>query len=77
MPSPSADSGSMRLDCGDTPHSSIIRPALPRKNLHSCEALPDVDLIQEKIDLGFIPVRMTPQGEARLDTSEILDQLEE
>ena len=57
--------------------SGITRPALPQKNLHYRESLPDINLIQEKTGLGFIPVLLTPEGEAWQDTSEILDQLEE
>jgi hypothetical protein len=39
-----------------------VRPALPQKSLYYREALPDLDEIQKKTGLGFIPVLVMPEG---------------
>lgn len=56
--------------------SGKARPALPQKSLWYREVTPDYAEIRAKTGLAFIPVLMTPEGEAWQDTSEILDRLE-
>ncbi|HXX46768.1 MAG TPA: glutathione S-transferase family protein, partial [Myxococcota bacterium] len=56
--------------------SGKVRPAFPQKNLWVREVLPDMREIMARTGLAFIPVLMTPDGEAWQDTSEILDKLE-
>ena len=56
--------------------SGKVRPALPHKGLWWREVLPDMREIIARTGLAFIPVLMTPDGEAWQDTSEILDGLE-
>jgi glutathione S-transferase len=56
--------------------SGKARPALPQKSLWYREVVPDYAEIRAKTGLAFIPVLMTPEGEAWQDTSEILDRLE-
>src|SRR5262245_40492995 len=56
--------------------SGKVRPAFPQKNLWVREVLPDMREITARTGLAFIPVLMTPDGEAWQDTSEILDRLE-
>ena len=57
--------------------SGKARPALPQKGLWYREVLPNMREIIGKTGLAFIPVLMTPEGEAWQDTSTILDRLEE
>ncbi len=57
--------------------SGKVRPALPQKNLWYREVVPNMKEIVGKTGVAFIPVLMTPEGEAWQDTSEILDRLEE
>jgi glutathione S-transferase len=57
--------------------SGKARPALPQKSLWYREVFPDYEEIRKKTGLTFIPVLVTPEGEAWQDTSEILDRLEE
>jgi glutathione S-transferase len=57
--------------------SGKVRPALPQKNLWYREVVPNMKEILGKTGVAFIPVLMTPEGEAWQDTSEILDRLEE
>ncbi len=56
--------------------SGKVRPALPQKNLWYREVIPNMKEIVGKTGVAFIPVLMTPSGEAWQDTSEILDRLE-
>ncbi len=56
--------------------SGKVRPALPQKSLWYREVLPNMKEIVEKTGVAFIPVLMTPDGEAWQDTSTILDRLE-
>ncbi len=56
--------------------SGKVRPALPQKNLWYREVVPNMKEIVGKTGVAFIPVLMTPEGEAWQDTSEILDRLE-
>lgn len=56
--------------------SGKVRPALPQKNLWYREVLPNMKEIVGKTGVAFIPVLMTPDGEAWQDTSTILDRLE-
>jgi glutathione S-transferase len=56
--------------------SGKARPALPQKGLWYREVLPNMPEIVAKTGVAFIPVLMTPDGEAWQDTSEILDRLE-
>jgi glutathione S-transferase len=56
--------------------SGKVRPALPQKGLWYREVIPDYREIRAKTGTMFIPVLMTPDGEAWQDTSEILDRLE-
>jgi glutathione S-transferase len=56
--------------------SGKARPALPQKNLWYREVTPNMKEIVAKTGVAFIPVLMTPDGEAWQDTSEILDRLE-
>ena len=56
--------------------SGKVRPALPQKNLWYREVLPNMKEIVAKTGVAFIPVLMTPDGEAWQDTSTILDRLE-
>jgi len=56
--------------------SGKVRPAFPHKSLWVREVLPDMREIIARTGLAFIPVLMTPDGEAWQDTSEILDKLE-
>jgi len=57
--------------------SGKARPALPQKSLWYREVLPNMREIVDKTGVAFIPVLMTPEGEAWQDTSTILDRLEE
>jgi len=61
--------------------SAKVRPALRYKGLHYAELLSTPenmrDVILAKTGLTFIPVLITPEGEAIQDTSVILDYLEE
>jgi glutathione S-transferase len=56
--------------------SGKVRPALPHKSLWYREVVPNMKEIVAKTGVAFIPVLMTPEGEAWQDTSEILDRLE-
>jgi len=56
--------------------SGKVRPALPQKNLWYREVVPNIKEIVGKTGVAFIPVLMTPDGEAWQDTSTILDRLE-
>lgn len=56
--------------------SGKVRPALPQKSLWYREVIPDMKEIVGKTGVAFIPVLVTPEGEAWQDTSEILDRLE-
>jgi glutathione S-transferase len=56
--------------------SGKVRPALPQKSLWYREVVPNMKEIVGKTGVAFIPVLMTPDGEAWQDTSEILDRLE-
>jgi glutathione S-transferase len=56
--------------------SGKVRPALPQKNLWYREVVPNMKEIIRKTGVAFIPVLMTPEGEAWQDTSTILDRLE-
>lgn len=56
--------------------SGKVRPALPQKNLWYREVVPNMKEIIRKTGVAFIPVLMTPDGEAWQDTSTILDRLE-
>ncbi len=56
--------------------SGKVRPALPQKNLWYREVVPNLKEIVGKTGVAFIPVLMTPDGEAWQDTSAILDRLE-
>ncbi len=56
--------------------SGKVRPALPQKSLWYREVVPNMKEIVGKTGVAFIPVLMTPDGEAWQDTSTILDRLE-
>lgn len=56
--------------------SGKVRPALPQKSLWYREVIPDMKEIVARTGVAFIPVLMTPDGEAWQDTSTILDRLE-
>ena len=56
--------------------SGKVRPALPQKSLWYREVLPNMKEIVARTGVAFIPVLMTPDGEAWQDTSTILDRLE-
>jgi glutathione S-transferase len=56
--------------------SGKARPALSHKGLWYREVLPDYREIRAKTGTSFIPVLITPEGDAWQDTSEILDRLE-
>jgi len=56
--------------------SGKVRPALPHKNLWYREVTPNLKEIVAKTGVAFIPVLMTPDGDAWQDTSTILDRLE-
>ncbi len=56
--------------------SGKVRPALPQKSLWYREVVPNMKEIVARTGVAFIPVLMTPDGEAWQDTSEILDRLE-
>ena len=56
--------------------SGKVRPALPQKSLWYREVVPNLREIVARTGVAFIPVLMTPDGEAWQDTSTILDRLE-
>ena len=56
--------------------SGKVRPALPQKSLWYREVIPNLKEIVGKTGVAFIPVLVTPGGEAWQDTSTILDRLE-
>jgi len=56
--------------------SGKARPALPQKNLWYREVTPNMKEIVARTGVAFIPVLVTPDGDAWQDTSEILDRLE-
>lgn len=56
--------------------SGKVRPALPQKNVWYREVVPNLKEIIAKTGVAFIPVLMTPDGDAWQDTSAILDRLE-
>jgi glutathione S-transferase len=56
--------------------SAKVRPALRHKQLWYEELRADVREVQRHTGLGFIPILVTPEGEAWQDSSEILDRLE-
>jgi len=56
--------------------SGKVRPALQQKSLWYREVTPNLKEIVERTGVAFIPVLMTPEGEAWQDTSTILDRLE-
>lgn len=56
--------------------SGKVRPAFPQKNLWVREVVPNIKEILARTGVAFIPVLMSPEGEAWQDTSEILDRLE-
>ena len=49
--------------------SGKVRPALPQKSLWYREVVPNLKEIVAKTDVAFIPVLMTPEGEAWPATS--------
>ncbi len=67
--------------CENSYFSAKVRPALRIKGLHVRELLPTPqayrDVIVPRTGVAFIPVVITPDGEAWQDTSEILDRLEQ
>jgi len=56
--------------------SGKARPALPQKSLWYREVIPNMKEIVAKTGVAFIPVLVTPDGDAWQDTSVILDRLE-
>jgi glutathione S-transferase len=56
--------------------SGKARPALQQKNLWYREVAPNLKEIVAKTGVAFIPMLITPEGEAWQDTSTILDRLE-
>lgn len=56
--------------------SGKARPALPQKSLWYREVIPNMKEIVARTGVAFIPVLVTPDGDAWQDTSEILDRLE-
>ena len=56
--------------------SGKLRPALPQKNLWYREVVPNLKEIVARTGVAFIPILVTPDGEAWQDTSTILDRLE-
>lgn len=56
--------------------SGKVRPALPQKSLWYREVVPNLKEIVARTGVAFIPVLITPDGEAWQDTSTILDRLE-
>ncbi len=56
--------------------SGKVRPALPHKSLWYREVIPNMKEIVARTGVAFIPVLMTPDGDAWQDTSDILDRLE-
>ena len=56
--------------------SGKVRPALPQKNLWYREVTPNMKAIVAKTGVAFIPILVTPEGDAWQDTSTILDNLE-
>jgi glutathione S-transferase len=56
--------------------SGKVRPALPHKSLWYREVMPNMKEIVARTGLAFVPVLVTPDGDAWQDTSEILDRLE-
>jgi glutathione S-transferase len=56
--------------------SGKVRPALPQKNLWYREVIPNMREIVARTGVAFIPVLLTPDGDAWQDTSTILDRLE-
>jgi len=56
--------------------SGKVRPALPQKSLWFREVVPNLKQIVARTGVAFIPVLITPDGEAWQDTSTILDRLE-
>lgn len=56
--------------------SAKVRPALRYKRLWYDEVRADYRLIRERTGLTFIPVLITPEGEAWQDSTEIYDRLE-
>jgi glutathione S-transferase len=56
--------------------SGKVRPALPQKSLWYRELIPDMKDIVARTGVAFIPVLVTPDGDAWQDTSTILDRLE-
>ena len=56
--------------------SGKVRPALPQKSLWYREVMPNFPEIIARTGVAFIPVLMTPDGDAWQDTSTILDRLE-
>lgn len=57
--------------------SGKARPALPQKSLWYREVIPNHRELRARTGLAYIPVLVTPEGDAWQDTSEILDNLEE
>jgi glutathione S-transferase len=56
--------------------SAKVRPALRYKRLWYDEVHADYPLIRERTGLTFIPMLLTPDGEAWQDSTEIYDRLE-
>jgi glutathione S-transferase len=56
--------------------SGKVRPALPQKSLWYREVVPNLKEIVARTGVAFIPILVTPDGEAWQDTSTILDRLE-
>ena len=56
--------------------SGKVRPALPQKSLWVREVVPNLREIAARTGVAFIPILVTPDGEAWQDTSTILDRLE-
>jgi glutathione S-transferase len=56
--------------------SAKVRPALRYKRLWYDEVHADYQLIRERTGLTFIPMLLTPDGEAWQDSTEIYDRLE-
>jgi glutathione S-transferase len=56
--------------------SAKLRPAVRYKQMHCVEYPPDVQLIQARTGVRFVPVLFSPDDEVFQDTTDIIDVLE-
>ncbi len=57
--------------------SAKLRPAVRYKQIHCVEYPPNMQQIQDRTGVGFVPVLISPEDETFQDTTDIIDMLEQ